>query len=172
MTAIVPTAEALHKDEDWPESIPPAPGGDLLVAFRRARDQGCAVWQLPDSVIVVPRLTWFEATAAPIQRETAIALTRAQPVDLSTRAGDQVRHLTAAAYRDLLAADLETIAELFGYSGERAAREAARKGRELWAQLNAWPWACLPAGALPRQRWGSDALVTAWAVWMTREFPV
>jgi hypothetical protein len=62
-----------------------------------------------------------------------------------------------AAVRDLADVKLD----------DTARDKAARKGREMWAAIGAWPWSCFsPDGQLPKDWRQLEFVVLAWQGWL------
>jgi hypothetical protein len=81
-----------------------------------------------------------------------------------------LRRLASAYLSDICGLRDDEVASRLGYGGKDAeaqGRRDAREGRKLWRQMPAWPWWCLPAGALPDDWQLDDSLVDAWRGWLS-----
>jgi hypothetical protein len=76
-----------------------------------------------------------------------------------------LRRLGAAIARDILDLSPEKITDWLGYENRGEAKKLARKGRELWRQLGAWPWSCHASGRLPDEWWLQDRTVEMLVRW-------
>jgi hypothetical protein len=77
----------------------------------------------------------------------------------------QLKRLTAAGLRDVCGWAGADVAASLGYRDEFAACRAARRGRELWSWLHAWPWACVEQGMLRPRWWEQPAARLGWRLW-------
>jgi hypothetical protein len=162
----------------------PEPGDDLRLAVLRREQMGGLTLPIRAG-LAAPKL-WAVATKngseltikfEPLDRRPpqvrphvwAAFFTRAALDDAlaDQRSRGQLKQIAAAGLRDLLAWTGPEVAEDLEYSGERAAYAAAERGRALLAHLNAWSWACLPAG-VPKPEWWLDPQVRrSWQIWAT-----
>lgn len=87
--------------------------------------------------------------------------------------------LYAAALRDLLGLDYESIADACAYAGdkrERTARREIQVARRLWHEVGAWPWFHFDAPGRPPSGWpkqgGSPQLDATFWTWATGCFHI
>jgi hypothetical protein len=169
------------------------PGPELVGLLQVAGDAGCAVWHALDGVLV-PRMLWTsEGHTGQLPRR------RLQPIVLemieqgsqgafniacgNPTARTQIKRLAAAVYCDLLGVSEADTADLLGYgseedhwTGQRRAKglhKVAGEGRELWAQLGAWPWwsSRRGDGELPTGWWSDPAFQRDLDAWCGRRLP-
>lgn len=82
----------------------------------------------------------------------------------------QFAYLYAAALRDIAGIPSDAIATELDYSETATARRAARKGRQLWVRLAAWPWWSIGSegckGGLPEDWWQFEDCQLTLAGWV------
>ena len=168
------------------------PGADLVHALNVLTGAGRPAWQVPGSVLRVPRLipelpdrgreftlplVWAALHGHAVDPLDKWAYPPPDPRPKDWRrdpredpsAQKQAIELIAAAMRDIAGMRPEQVGNKIAlvrgadYQYDRSVRRVIREGRELWARLDAWPWTVVDE--YEADWWLREDVTELWALW-------